>query len=66
MTHSQIYFPNLHIYLESVGKNITIGGFTIAYYGMVIALGMLLGGSLVLRKAKKAGKDEDAFRMGLL
>lgn len=61
MTHSQIYFPNLHIYLESVGKNITIGGFTIAYYGMVIALGMLLGGSLVLRKAKKAGKDEDAY-----
>jgi phosphatidylglycerol:prolipoprotein diacylglycerol transferase len=44
-----------------VGKNITIGGFTIAYYGMVIALGMLLGGSLVLRKAKKAGKDEDAY-----
>ncbi len=61
MTHSQIYFPNLHIYLESVGKNITIGGFTIAYYGMVIAFGMLLGGSLVLRKAKKAGKDEDAY-----
>ncbi len=61
MTHSQIYFPNLHIYLESVGKNITIGGFTIAYYGMVIAFGMLLGGSLGLRKAKKAGKEEEAY-----
>ena len=61
MTHTQIYFPNLHIFLENVGKNITIGNFTIAFYGIVIALGMLLGGSLVLKMAKRGGKDEDAI-----
>lgn len=61
MTHTQIYFPNLHIFLENVGKNITIGNFTIAFYGIVIALGMLLGGSLVLKMAKRGGKDEDAY-----
>ena len=38
-----INFPNLHIYLEHVGKNINVFGITIAYYGMIIALGMLLG-----------------------
>lgn len=48
-----INFPNLHIYLEHVGKNINVFGITIAYYGMIIALGMLLGVSLILHRAKK-------------
>ena len=34
----EINFPHLGIYLEHVGKNIAIGNFTIAYYGIVIAL----------------------------
>lgn len=61
MDNTQIYFPNLHIYLEKVGKSITIGNFSIAYYGIVIAIGMLLGGSLVLHMAKKAGQNEDDY-----
>lgn len=48
-----INFPNLHIYLEHVGKNINVFGITIAYYGMIIALGMLLGVSLILHGQKK-------------
>ena len=36
-----INFPHLHIYLDHVGKNIMIGNFSIAYYGIVIAIGML-------------------------
>ena len=54
-----INFPNLHIYLEHVGKNINVFGITIAYYGMIIALGMLLGVSLILHRAKKDGLDPD-------
>ena len=54
-----INFPNLHIYLEHVGKNINVFGITIAYYGMIIALGMLLGVSLILHRAKKDGLDAD-------
>ena len=42
-----INFPNLGIHLSHVGKNVTIGGFTIAYYGIVIALGMLIGISFI-------------------
>ena len=38
-----INFPHLHIYLDHVGKNIMIGNFSIAYYGIVIACGMLAG-----------------------
>ena len=48
-----INFPNLHIYLEHVGKNINVFGITMAYYGMIIALGRLLGVSLIVRRAKK-------------
>ena len=35
-----INFPNLHIYLEHVGKTITIGNFPIAYYGIIIGIGL--------------------------
>lgn len=54
-----IAFPHLHIYLEHVGKNFQIFGVTIAYYGVVIAVGMLLGVWLALREAKRIGLDED-------
>ena len=54
-----INFPNLHIYLKHVGKGVEIFGFPIAFYGMLIALGMVLGVSLILHRAKKDGLDPD-------
>ncbi len=56
-----ILFPNLHITLHNVGKTISIGNFTIAYYGIIIAIGMLLGVSWVLREAKRTGQSEDEY-----
>ena len=56
-----IIFPHLNIHLHNIGKSIDVFGFPIAFYGMIIALGMLLGGSLVLYLAKKTGESEDAF-----
>ena len=35
--NTSINFPNLGIHLSNVGKSISIGGFEIAYYGMIIA-----------------------------
>ena len=55
-----INFPNLHIYLEHVGKSIDFFGISIAYYGVIIALGMLLGVSLILYRAKADGTNPDA------
>ena len=55
-----INFPNLHIYLEHVGKSIDLFGISIAYYGVIIALGMLLGVSLILYRAKADGTNPDA------
>ncbi len=56
-----INFPNLHIYLDHVGKSIQIGNFTIAYYGIVIAFGMLAGLMIACYQAKKTGQDPDTY-----
>lgn len=56
-----INFPNLGIHLEHVGKSISIFGFEIAYYGIVIGIAMLAGISIALWVAKKTGQDEDAY-----
>ncbi|MBQ8518438.1 MAG: prolipoprotein diacylglyceryl transferase [Agathobacter sp.] len=61
-----INFPNLHIYLENVGKTIMIGDFAIAYYGIVIACGMIGGVLIAATIAKRSGQDpEDYFDMAL-
>ena len=56
-----INFPNLHIQLDHVGQGITIGGFTIHYYGIIIALGMIAGVSIVWWMAKKTGQKPDDY-----
>lgn len=56
-----INFPNLGIYLDHVGKNIMLGNFSIAYYGLVIACGMLIGIILVSYVARKLGQDPDLY-----
>ena len=58
--NTDINFPNLHIYLKNVGKSVDIFGFSIAYYGIIIAIGMLLSILLIMYRGKKAGIDEDA------
>ena len=56
-----INFPHLHIYLDHVGKSIDIFGFSIAYYGIVIAIGMVLGTLLARAVAKRTGQDPDMY-----
>lgn len=57
----QIYFPHLGIQLEHVGKNFSIFGFTIAYYGVVIVIGMLIAMALIMHTAKKFGENPDDY-----
>ncbi|SFP97562.1 phosphatidylglycerol:prolipoprotein diacylglycerol transferase [Lachnospiraceae bacterium XBB1006] len=56
-----ILFPNLHITLRHVGKSIQIGSFTVAFYGIVIALGILVGIFLATREAKRTGQSEEDY-----
>ena len=61
MGDMDIAFPNLGIYLSNVPKTIMIGSFGIAIYGVVIALGMLLGLTLSSRVAARTGQDPDVI-----
>ncbi len=54
-----IIFPHLHITLDNVGKGFNIGSFFVAYYGVIIAIGMLVGVTFILKEAKRVGFDED-------
>ena len=70
MSETAIAFPHLGIYLDSVPKSFTVFGFTIALYGVVIAIGMGAGLFLALQVAKKYGYDTervwDFFLYGII
>ena len=43
MNSADIAFPNLGIYLENVPKNFSVFGFSIAFYGLIIGIGVISG-----------------------
>ena len=57
----EINFPNLGIYLDHVGKNISIFGFSIAYYGIVIVTGMMIAIWIAQRAAKRTGQHPEQY-----
>ena len=61
-----IDFPHLGIHLSSVGDHITIFGFDIAFYGMIIGLGILAGIFIAAFEAKRTGQNpEDYFDLAI-
>ncbi len=56
---NDISFPNLNIYLHDVPKNFTVFGFTIALYGVVIAIGMMCGVAIAVHDRKSRGLPEE-------
>ena len=61
-----IDFPHLGIHLSSVGKHITVFGFDIAYYGIIIGAGILAGIFMAVYEAKRTGqKEEDYYDLSI-
>lgn len=58
---NSIGFPNLGITFPNVGKIISVFGFEIAYYGIIIAVSMLAGIYLAMWIAKKTGQNPDDY-----
>lgn len=56
-----IAFPNLGIELTNIGKNITVLGFEIAFYGMIIGFGILMGLMMAVREAKKTKQNPELY-----
>ena len=61
MNSAEIAFPNIGIYIQHLPKGITIGGFTIAFYGMIIAAGMLSGLWLACHQAQRTGQKKEVY-----
>ena len=59
--HKTIDFPNIGIHLPNVGNHITIFNFDIAYYGMIIGLGILTGILIAAAEAKRTGQDPETY-----
>lgn len=56
---NSIGFPNLGILLKSVEHSISVKGFEIAYYGILIGIGIFTGILLAVREAKRSGQDPE-------
>lgn len=61
MGDGDIAFPFLGIYLENVPKSFTIFGFTIALYGVIIGIGVVLAFLTISTLAKKYGENPDDY-----
>ena len=58
---TSISFPNLGIHLENVGQSITVFGFEIAYYGMIIGLGVVAGILMAAHEAKRTKQNPETY-----
>jgi len=58
---TMISFPNLGIHLENVGQSISVFGFEIAYYGMIIGLGVIAGILMAVHEAKRTKQNPDTY-----
>jgi phosphatidylglycerol---prolipoprotein diacylglyceryl transferase len=61
MEQYSIAFPNLGIELNDVGKYITVFGFDIAYYGIIIGIGIMVGIIMVEREAKRTNQRVEDY-----
>ncbi len=56
-----IRFPHLGIEFENLGKSIDVFGFQIAYYGIIIVLGIISGYFVARWQAKRTGQDPELY-----
>lgn len=61
MNAGDIAFPNLGIYLHDVPKSFSIFGFQIAFYGLLIGIGVLAGIMMAVHMAKVTGQNQDDY-----
>lgn len=61
MNVGDIAFPNLGIYLKNVPKSFSIFGFDIAFYGLLIGIGVLAGIMTAAHVAKVTGQNPDDY-----
>lgn len=61
MNAGDIAFPNLGIYLKDVPKSFSVFGFDIAFYGLIIGIGVLAGILMAVHMAKVTGQNPEDY-----
>ena len=56
-----VAFPHLGIYIKHLVNHIDVFGFRIAFYGIIIGLGMLAGINIACADAKRRGQNPDIY-----
>ena len=56
-----IRFPHLNLGFDYVGKSFRIFGFEITMYGILIAVGMMLGIAFVVLEARRSNQNQDKY-----
>ncbi|MGN0421785.1 MAG: prolipoprotein diacylglyceryl transferase [Lachnospiraceae bacterium] len=56
-----IIFPHLGIELKHVGRAVSVFGFDIAYYGIIIALAILIGAVITVLIARYTGQNPEDY-----
>ena len=56
-----IAFPNLNIFIYGLRNNFQAFGYTIAYYGVIVALAMIIGFFVSAALAKKTYQNIDDY-----
>ena len=65
MTYTEISFPGLGIQWNP-GRTLQLGPLTVHYYGMIIALGLLLAVVYALRRSRQFGLTQDDILDGVI
>ncbi|MCC8026817.1 MAG: prolipoprotein diacylglyceryl transferase [Clostridium sp.] len=58
---ADLSFVNLGITIQNLPNHITVFGFRIAFYGIIIGLGMLAGMAVAFSDARRRGQDPDVY-----
>lgn len=58
---STIEFPNFHIAIEKLPKSFNVFGLEVAFYGLIIAIGMIVGIFVACLEAKRTGQDYNQY-----
>lgn len=58
---TSIWFPNIGVELKNIGSSISVFGFDIAYYGIIIACGMAAGYLMAEWMAKRTKQNTDLY-----
>lgn len=61
MNACDVSFPNLGITIKNLPSSFSLFGFPIAFYGLIIAVGMAAGYLIASWQAKRTGQDPDMY-----